>query len=99
MGKARRMRLLGWGCGGSDQSEPLCSLEPPFIPRPRMAGKRHSGGPSPHAYLCIGFLQELQRWMGQPPRQQTDPGTCVSLPFTGAPASLAPEPSRVSLSR
>lgn len=90
-----------WGGAGcaSDQSEPLCSLEPPFISWPRMTGKQHSGRPGSHACLCIRLLWELPRWVGQPPCQQTEPSTCVSLPCTGAAASLAPETGRASLSR
>lgn len=64
MGKTRRMCSLGWGWGASDQSEPLCSLEPTFISRPGMTEKQHSGGPGPHACLCIRLLWEIQRWLG-----------------------------------
>lgn len=68
------------------------------IPSRGWQGSGILGVPAPTP-VCIGLLQELQWWVGQPPRHQTEPSTCVSLPCTGAPASLTPEPSRASLSR
>lgn len=88
-----------WGGAGVllDQSGAPVFTKFPFISWPRMTGSSIPGALAPMPVSASGSSGASA--VVDSPCQQTEPSTCVSLPCTGAAASLAQSSGRASLSR